>query len=326
MLKTGISAIKDMSRRKTRLGASRAIAYSVLNSARSVWNSSNIFEQIVSTIRMSSGVYRTTKPGRFRDLDAMLEAVLKEYFPPSKALRVEDWASSDALAASELAVRLLGSYPFAQIVASDCILYLIQARSRPRELLILEPDGSPLQYVRGSFVVSLCSDERWIYPINRVYRRIGQRCYTQFSQMVSAEELNRLKAISDIECNSWAIKKIDLVHPNAVRLCKGDARFQVELHDAFSASRHKCHVVRVMNLYNPRVLGDNAVAVGARAVFRSLLEGGIAVIGRSHEPEGGANHATLFRRCKSKLVPLGRFGRGSEVESVFASQEFGPIA
>src|ERR1035437_4442167 len=212
MQKTGISRIEDMSRRKTRFGASRVIAYSVLNGARSDRGSSTVFEQVVSTIRMSSGVCRTTKPGRFRELDAMLEAVLKKYFPPSEALRVEDWASSDALAASELAVRLLGSYPSAQIVASDYVLYLIQAKSRPCELLILEPDGSPLQYVRASFVVSLCSDERWFYPVNRIYRWLGKKCYTEFSEVVSAEELNRLKTVNDIECNSWVIKKIDLVH------------------------------------------------------------------------------------------------------------------
>ncbi len=259
-------------------------------------------------------------------MDAMLAGVLKDHFPPREALRVEDWAASDALAASELAVRLLSSYPSAQIIASDHVLYLIEARYRSGDLLIMEPTGSPLQYVRGAFVVSLCSDERWMYPINRLYRWLGKQQYCKFSEVASADDLKALEYASEIDLNGWNVKKINLIHPVAENLCKLEARFQVELHDAFVASRHKCHVVRVMNLYNPRVLGERAVVVGAHAVFNSLHKGGIAVIGRSYDQEGGANHATLLRRCRSKLVLVGRIGRGSEVESLFTRQEFAPIA
>jgi hypothetical protein len=290
-----------------------------LENARTEKESANDFGRVTSSIRMSSGVHRTTRRERFREVDVVLDGLLESCFVPADKLRVEDWATSDALAASEFAVRVLRRYPYAEIIASDCVLYLLKVARTSQELLILESDGSPLQYVRPPFVVSLCTDERWFYPINRMYRWIGQKRFNEFARVVGAMELKRLRTVDELTCQSWVIRKIQLIHPEAERLRQEDSRFRVELHDAFTASRERCHVLRVMNLYNPHVIGDSAVAAGARAVFDSLAEGGIAVIGRNDEAEGGACHATVFKRRDRKLVPVVRVGRGSEVEGVFTS-------
>jgi hypothetical protein len=254
----------------------------------------------------------------------LLEGVLENCFMLDDRLRIEDWATSDALAASECAVWVLRKYRRAELIASDYVLFLVRASRAAHELLILDPDGRPLQYVRPPFVVSLCTDERWVYPINRMYRWIGQKYFSDFAQSVGPSELDRLMLVDEVDCPPWVMRKIQLIHPDAERLSQKDSRFRIELHDAFSARCDKCHVLRVMNLYNPHVIGDSAVAAGARAVFDSLAEGGIAVIGRNDEAEGGVCHATVFKRRDRELVPLVRMGRGSEVEGVFTS-DFPPV-
>ncbi len=73
---------------------------------------------------------------------------------------MEDWAASDCLTSAEWAAELFPLFPHLDFVASDLLLFLWEAKKqRGEERFILEPDGTPLQYVRPPFVVRLSQPE-----------------------------------------------------------------------------------------------------------------------------------------------------------------------
>src|SRR5947209_12477599 len=66
-----------------------------------------LFEKLMPHVRLSSGVYRTTYRQRFRSLNPVVNHLLRQSFPASHAVHVEDWAASDCLTSAEWASELL---------------------------------------------------------------------------------------------------------------------------------------------------------------------------------------------------------------------------
>ncbi|MFL6447994.1 MAG: hypothetical protein ACJ746_09940, partial [Bryobacteraceae bacterium] len=126
-----------------------------------------LFEKLMPHVRLSSGVYRTTYRQRFRALNPIVNHVLRQFFSASMSIRIEDWAASDCLTSAEWATELFPLFPQLEFVASDLLLFLLEARKRAREeRFILEPDGTPLQYVRPPLVVRLSQPEPKLFLLN----------------------------------------------------------------------------------------------------------------------------------------------------------------
>src|SRR4051794_24265374 len=119
-----------------------------------------LFEKLMPHVRLSSGVYRTTYRQRFRALNPVVNNLVRRSFSPSQNLRVEDWAASDCLTSAEWAEELFPLFPHLEFVASDLVLFLLEVKKKgsPKRF-ILEPDGTPLQYVSPPFVVRLSQPE-----------------------------------------------------------------------------------------------------------------------------------------------------------------------
>src|SRR3954463_6917660 len=185
-----------------------------------------LFEKLMPHVRLSSGVYRTTYRQRFRTLNPPVNNLLRQSFSPSEPLRVEDWAASDCLTSAEWAAELFPLFPDLEFAASDLLLFLLQAKKKKgQELFIVEPNGTPLQYVRPPFVVRLSEPEPKLFLLNWLLAGRARRAWDRVRPSVKPASPSSLLGGASEAANGFEIRKIPLVHPEALRLAKEDSRF-----------------------------------------------------------------------------------------------------
>src|ERR1051326_3189597 len=87
-----------------------------------------VFNAIMYDLRLTTGIFRTTLPGRLKDLDRWVNGFLFQHFDVNARLRVEDWAASDCITSAEWFKSLEYCFPQVRMAASDLDLYLIEGR------------------------------------------------------------------------------------------------------------------------------------------------------------------------------------------------------
>lgn len=276
-----------------------------------------LFETTIPQLRLSSGVYRTTFRGRFRDFDPVVNERLAAQFGLSASLRIEDWAASDCLASSEWAAGLFPMFPAATLTASDLTLFLIEVRAPDGAAYIMEANGEPLQYVQPPFVIRLNPPESRLLVVNSFLEKRAR------SRMRAAQQSWRIppewlasESAEVFEQPPYVFRKIPLIHPEAQALRSSSSRFAIRRHSVFEPSTGLCDVVRTMNIFNHSYFSKERLADGARAVELSLKEGGLWIVGRTVQENPPVHHASLFVRDKDGFRLLERFGPGSEIENL----------
>src|SRR3954447_13158295 len=173
-----------------------------------------LFEKLMPHVRLSSGVYRTTYRQRFRGLNPAVNNVLRRSFSASQPLRVEDWAASDCLTSAEWASELFPLFPHFEFAASDLLLFLLEAkRKRGKSRFILEPDGTPLQYVRPPFVVRLSQPEPKMFFLNWLLARRAKRGWDRIRPSVKLPSSSSLSDEGLKETAGFEIRKLPVIHP-----------------------------------------------------------------------------------------------------------------
>jgi hypothetical protein len=286
-----------------------------------------LFEKLMPHVRLSSGVYRTTYRQRFRGLNPAVNNVLRRSFSASQPLRVEDWAASDCLTSAEWAVELFPLFPHLEFVASDLLLFLLEAKKKTgQERFILEPDGTPLQYIRPPFVVRLSQPESKLFLFNWLLAGRARRAWERVRPSVKLASSPSLSpGTAEQVANGFEIRKLPVAHPEALRLAKEDSRFSIRSHSAFEGSDEPCNVIRTMNIYNRAYFSEDRLREGVRAVLGSLKPDGIWIVGRTADEAATSHNVTMFRKRDSGLLDvIERVGEGSEIEdlSIRASQSF----
>lgn len=278
------------------------------------------FERLMKQIQLSNGVSRTTFRGRFAACNEEIQKSLEEVFPPGPALLdVADWAVSNGITAMEWFERLRQSYPAVEFTASDRTLYLIEARlPATGETYILEPDGTPVQYVRDPFVLSLTQPVRWVYWVNR---RLWRRAWSDWRNRWSGElrlppGWNGLEEDGmTAEAPPFVLHKLPLAHPEVLHLMAHCEQFHIRRHSIFDALPRPVDIIRSMNIFNRAYFSEDALEQGARAVWRSLRPGGIWIAGRTVQENPARHEATIYRRRQRGWEIRKRIGGGSETEA-----------
>jgi hypothetical protein len=276
-----------------------------------------LFENTLPQLCLSSGVYRTTYRGRFRDFDPLLNERMAAEFGSTAALRIEDWAASDCLASSEWAATLFPMFPNATLTASDLTLYLIEARVPDGSTYVMEANGELLQYIRPPFVIRLVPSESKLLLVNAVLERLARSRYRTLRQSwrLPAEWLNS-ECPETFEQPPFVFRKIPLIHPEAQQLRRSSGKFSIRRHSVFEPSIEPCGVIRTMNIFNHSYFSKERLLEGARAVARSLTEGGLWIVGRTMQENPAVHHVSLFIRQKNGFRLIERFGPGSEIEEL----------
>lgn len=271
-----------------------------------------IFEFIVRHLRLSSGIYRSTYRGRFAALDPVVNSILLSAFA-EKAVHVHDWAASDCLVSAEWASSLWNILPSARLIASDVFFSLIEVSNQERqEAFILEPDGTPLQYVRPPFVIPFQKPIPSIYLANHFLRYMARRRLPE-----ALEVIRSVSGPLTTQSSRWTVREISLVHPLARRLAADDSRFEIRPHSVFAALEQPCHVLRTMNIFNLGYFDESRLRLGVRCVLDSLLDNGIWILGRTAQDiSPPRSSVSIFQKQGQSLVLLRKIDGGSEIEAL----------
>jgi hypothetical protein len=278
-----------------------------------------IFDHITFYMRLPSGAYRTTAPGRFRDFDAFVTRVLAREFPREKTLLVEDWATSSALTSAEWLPALRAAFPDARLIASDLTRYLVEATVPDGDVYILDPAGNPVQYVKPPFVVRF--PEARLLVVNRLLAARARRklAWLARSAGVDLASLRFGDTDEEIRRAPFVFRPLSLVHPKARALSHAEPGFQTVQHSVFEASVRRPHVVRTMNVLNRALFPEDRLVDAAKAVWRSLEAGGVWIVGRTVKESPVVHHASILRKTAGSFELLGRHVEPSEVEDLALS-------
>lgn len=279
-----------------------------------------VFEKTIPLVRLSSGVYRTTFRGRFREFNRFVNERLARRFDAAAPLHIEDWAASDCLASSEWAASLFPLFPHAGVTASDLTLFLIEACLPDGTSYVMEANGEPLQYIRPPFVIRFNPPEPGMLAVNSfLEKRARARFHTLRQSWRIPEEWLKEELPDTFGQPPFVFRKIPLIHPEAQALCNSSERFHIRHHSAFDPAAEFCDIVRTMNIFNLSYFPNERLLEGARAVALSLREGGVWIVGRTVQENPPAHNASLFIREKTGFRLLERFGEGSEIEGLVLS-------
>jgi hypothetical protein len=276
-----------------------------------------IFDNIMQYMRLSSGVYRTTAPGRFRDLDQFVRPILESRFNLANPLLVADWAASDCVTSAEWFESLSLSYPRLQLTASDLSLSLVEVQLPGGASYILEADGNPLQYVQRPFVIPLGRPESSILLVNRW---LQSRAESKLARLKQEGCFNGFAEWSNDSREYWEkppllFRKIPLTHPRAEALRRASHAFRIERHSVFQATAELYQVIRTMNILSQSYFSAEQLTEGARCVWRSLEPAGIWIVGRTLE--GSTEHqVSVLEKTPSGFRLLERHTAPSEIEDL----------
>ena len=286
---------------------------------------SELFERLMPYIRLSSGTYRTTYRGRFRNLDPAVNQLLTTYFNSAEELRVEDWAASACLTSSEWAQSLFPLFPHLRFVASDILLNLVELHDSDGGVFIFEPGGEPLQFVRAPFVIRMTPPESWKLPVNYwICRKVWERWRFLNPMPAPVKQCIDSPSQEPLVSNGIRLTKLSLVHPEPERLAQSDARFATRCQSVFEPLSSAAHVIRTMNIFNRAYFSEEQLTKGTQAVLESLLPGGVWILGRTTQEDPPVHEVTILRkRDTNRLEVLKRLGSGSEIESLVVRSNAG---
>lgn len=322
MYKFGVWRSQDLANTRTILRKTRSYSYSLLKMPVPASPADIVrFETVIRTVRLSSGICRTTYRARFDDLDTVAQVVLQRVFSADRRLEIHDVGASDGLLSMQWAERLSEAFPRVRMTASDVILYFTEAVWKSGEIYILEPTGRPIQYTRPPFVVSVDLHESAVYPLNIIARAWGRRRLGDLRRRNPAACWSGVPDQRVITRGGWTMRQIPLVHP-AVLSFGRNGRFRLMQANAFDPSPLKYDVVRVMNLYQPAVFATDKIRQGLRLALDSISDGGIFIAGRTIETEGRRNDVTIFQKTNNRVQVLERLGKGFEFEHVAVEYTF----
>lgn len=302
LIRRGICTPADLHNSK-RKGAPISCAL-LLHDSGSRSENARIFEAVISRIRLSNGVYRTTGPGRLADIDQFAHSELETRFSGRDALTVEDWACSDCLASAEWAERIFDAFPNSTFTASDILLHLVQLETDSGEHFFCEPDGALLQYLRIPFVIPM--DPSWSRGdvVNRALQRLARR---------------RMRQVSSSEAGVTT-RELPLIHPTARELQSRRPLFRIKRHSIFESAAQPVHVLRTMNILNLAYFSPDQLRAAIGTVWASLQDGGIWIVGRTtvNTGESDQHNATIYEREREGFRVMKQWNRGTEIAELIA--------
>jgi hypothetical protein len=234
-----------------------------------------------------------------QDVDAATLELLQRCHQQRTDLLMQDRGASSCLTSAELAGCLFRAFPYANLEASDRLLWVFRISLAKGKGYIIEPDGEPLQYICPPFVVSLNAYKPERSPLRRLIAAQGKRLFRQlgFPKI----------------CQTHKIDRISCIHPEAASLSKKDSRFQIRIRSVFERSSG-LDVLRTMNVLNKDYFPIQKLVAGVHAAFQSLKPGGLWIVGRTLEDQ--TNHVTFLRRAEKQFEVAARIGKGSEIEEL----------
>ena len=241
--------------------------------------------------RLSNKTFKTTGPGRLRDVDEFLIGHLKS----DESVRVLDVAASSASTSVELFRSLKAWCEGCQVVASDLTMSIgiaqrfgitaaweLSATQDPTH--VLQVDIGPLP-IQNSLAGRL--------PLHKVLRWVAPKSPMRLVPFACA-----------------AAKRMQREDPNFTL-----ASFDIMT--GIGTVVGQFDIVRIANLLHRSYFSDARIVDALTTVFSILREGGILLIARTDD--AGRNAASLFRRQGCGFMPMADLNGGSDIKALVTS-------
>jgi hypothetical protein len=217
------------------------------------------------------------------------------------------------------AKRIFASFPNARVIASDIMQYFTEAVWRGGESYILEPNGTPIQYTKVPFVVSVAAREPAALPLNALVRTLSRRRLDNLRLAIARVSWEGVPDYQVLRQGDWTFRQIPLVHPSVLEE-PPDERFSIRQLDAFSPSPVRCDVIRAMNLYQAHAIPIQQIRRGIAAALDSANEGGLFIAGKTAHGKDQRNHVTIFRITHGLPRVIYTLGHGFEFDYLVHAQ------
>lgn len=194
------------------------------------------------------------------DLDTAIISAIRR-LPMDKEVTVHDMAASDGITSLELFDRLSHERPV-RLTASDYYDEIGAAR-KGMFWVFYDKDQVVLQVALGAIA-------------------LRSRRANEFLAWLLSPSLSTLTPVS-------------LFHPDVIERAKIDGRFVATRDNFFSPSPMQYDVVRVMNALGKRNFPRGQIERALRAVAKTVVDGGLLVLGRSADELDGSPEATIFQ-------------------------------
>ncbi len=251
-----------------------------------------------ATIRARNGTFKTTTTSRMLEIDAALaEHLVKQGRSRPDVL---DVAVSSGVTTLDLRTALLSRHLEPQIVATDMLLEGQIVSLGPRVRVLVDNTGHPLQYdIMG---LALPAWQR------RLTAALGYGLVTSLLARTVARHLEKNPLAGErvklVTPRLWTATGLELIEDDINR-CNGQLQGRFDL-------------VRAANILNRAYFEEVALSRMATNLLSYLKgQGGLLLVNRTHND--ASNHGTLFMLEADRLLPVQRFGSGSEVEGLIVA-------
>jgi len=277
-----------------------------------------VFEAIMQQIQLSGGVFRTTSPHRFRELDAAVAPILLRHFTPQQELRIADWAASDCGASAAWHQNLSRMFPRFCLTASDLNLYLIEMEVAGQGSYVFEQHGGVLQFIAPPFVIRLHPPEPRLLVINRLLARraLARLRRLRHTRNIDPTNIEFPPGSEELRRDRLTFRKVPLIHPSAAALARESPSFRIEQHSIFEPAPTPSHVIRTMNILNRVYFDSPTLERGVKSVWRSLHPGGLWIVGRTIQESPPVHHVSVLRKITNGFELVERHKQASEIEDL----------
>ncbi|MEX2286549.1 MAG: hypothetical protein WD648_05615 [Planctomycetaceae bacterium] len=270
-----------------------------------------LLERLYNQLTIAHGIYKTTRRGRFCELDRVLLDDVRRRFVGIDTLRVHDLAASNGISSFELfnAIRAHRAVDFQFSDLYDR-LFVVRAPESQWDV-VFDSSGAALQYVGRGFALCAKRGESRRYPINCLLKRM-----LDYSLLPRAAEILAQARSPAGRLAAGRVRDVLLLHPECVRAQQDHSNLMFRRHDLFMPLAEQYHLVRAMNILNRGYFNDERIVAGVRACLQGLTEGGMLVVGRTIEEEDGRTRASAFIRSDHAMQCVWDFNEGAEIKGL----------
>lgn len=241
---------------------------------------SDLFNQIISTISNTNGTAKTSYRNRFKDLDNMVQLILKE----GKVI-IHDTAVSTGVTSLELYYKLKHK--------SDLELYISDKYS---VLYKLQESNLTLFFDADKEVA------------------FGYKNGMLLSEQLSDKFKKSKEGFQNIRNTPFdhSTEKIWLLDPEVMKLLNTGELKYLDFDLFNSEPSLKVDMVRSMNILNTIYFEESMIIKALENIHNSLNAGGFLVLGRTGLD--GKNKATIYQKNKNSFLQIQQLNEGSEIE------------
>jgi len=272
-------------------------------------------DTIIRCIVTPTGIWKETRKGRFTTLDQIVLEILRSRYRIGKRIIVADLAASSGITSVEFYKVLISAFPV-DFIATDiwCEAISIQAR-RLNWTVVVDPNGNPLQYVVGRFVLPAQGGESYFYPVNIALmylcrQFIWPKAFSIFEKYHPCEH-NYFKTTT---IEGYKLTKLPLLSFECMELMQSCANFRFELRDIMEPFPYRVDVIRALNIITPSHFDEGHLRIAIRNCINALNPAGLLILGWDSAGTFAEVKATVYLRQERNLEVIRTINGGCGIE------------